>query len=228
MDEDRRVRFLLAPVLFAASLLWGASVDSTTWDHVTTLFKDSPDWPKLIGLFAGGSIVVFAAGYIFGTVGYFVLMLIFYVHAKISGTSRFHEVALSHESFDQIWKTLKAPGAPDRSQELSAGGVFDHGVLRKSNVGVHRWLLRRWNAFSIGITSLCSLVVSFLFGWTMLNIPLTIAWLFPVGSFVVILLIVACRAWHDTMNMLAFMVSLPPKERKANARARTRSPPAAL
>ena len=227
MDQDRRVRFLLPPVLFVASLLWGAAIDQATWDHLAGYFSNGADWSKLIGLLAGGSIVVITAGYIFGTVGYFLLMIVFCVSGKFRKKSWFHEVALSDASLERIWKTLKAPGTPNRCQELFAGVVFDHGILRKSHVGVHRWLFRRWNAVSIGATSLCSLILSFPFGWMMLNIPIKTAWLLPVGFFTFILLIVTCRAWFDTMNMLEFMASLPPKERKRAGRAPNGLPPAA-
>ncbi len=34
MDEDRRIRFLVAPILFVASLLWGAMSDETARDFI--------------------------------------------------------------------------------------------------------------------------------------------------------------------------------------------------
>ena len=57
MDEVRRIRLLIAPALFVASILWGAwwDPDSTFSKHV---FRDH-DWSKVIGLIAGGGFVVF-------------------------------------------------------------------------------------------------------------------------------------------------------------------------
>jgi hypothetical protein len=59
MDEDRRIRFLIPPLLFVASLLLGAFVDQSTRDLIVKVFvfnsSESADWPKLlIGLIAGG------------------------------------------------------------------------------------------------------------------------------------------------------------------------------
>jgi phosphotransferase system glucose/maltose/N-acetylglucosamine-specific IIC component len=212
MDEDRRIRFLVAPMLFVASLLLGALSDQTARDFIVQTLKN-PDWSKLIGLIAGGGVVVFAVGYIIGTVTYFVLRLLFRYRPQRWGKSRFHEVALSDDAFFQVWTKLGASGMPDRWQELFAGVAFDHGVLRESPEGVHRWLFRRWNAFNIATTSFCGLILSFPFGH-FIGIPCSLAWYFSVGAFAAILVFVMVWAWRDTMNMADFMARLPPKESK--------------
>ena len=201
MDEDRRIRFLVAPILFVASLLWGAMSDETARDFIIKQVLEKSDWSKSIELIAGGGVVVFAAGYIIGTFTYFGLRLIFLCRG------RFHEVALSDESLKQVWKRLGALGMPDRSQELSAGAAFDFDVLRKSHKGVHRWLFRRWNAFNIAANSLCALMFSFLVG-PFIGVPWGLTWCLPVAVFAVILAPVMVWAWRDTMNMLGFMASL--------------------
>jgi hypothetical protein len=211
VDEDRRIRFLVAPTLFVASLLWGAISDQTARDLIYQVLK-TLDWSKLIGLLAGGGIVVFAAGYIFGTIGYFFLRLLFRFRPKKWGKSRFHEVAFSEDSFKKVWKRFNPSETPDRQQELSAGVAFDHGLLRGDYEGIHRWLFRRWNAFSIAITSFCALVLSVPFGLTIVNIPFNYTWGIPVAVFASILLVMAYWAWNDTMNMLDFMAGLPPKQ----------------
>jgi hypothetical protein len=118
MDEDRRIRFLVAPTLFVASLLWGAWSDSVAHEFIVQALK-LPDWSKIIGLIAGGGVIVFAAGYVIGTFTYFFLRLLFQLRPRRWGKSRFHEVAFSDESFARAWHRLGAPGSPDRRQELS-------------------------------------------------------------------------------------------------------------
>ncbi len=52
MDEDRRIRFLVAPTLFVASLLLCALSNHAARDFMLEALKN-PDWSKLIGLIAG-------------------------------------------------------------------------------------------------------------------------------------------------------------------------------
>jgi hypothetical protein len=203
MDEDRQIRFLVPPILFLASLFIGALADQTAREFVVGVLKNS-DWSKSIGLIAGGSAVVFAAGYVIGTFTYFTLRLIFLCWG------RFHEVALSDDSFRQIWDQMGAPGKPDRSQELSAGAAFDHDILRSSREGVHRWLVRRWNGFNTAANSISAVVLSFLAG-PFVSVPLGRTWFLIVVPFVVILIPVMLWARLDMMNMVAFMASLEKK-----------------
>jgi hypothetical protein len=201
MDESRRIRFLVAPTLFVASLLWGAWSEGFL-EHV-------PDSDlKLVTLIAAGGLVVFAGGYVIGTCTHFVLRLI----SPLFGIP-FHEVALSYDAFGQVWKKLDAHGEPDRSKELFAGVAFDHGILRNTYEGVHLWLIRRWNAFNIAATSLFGLVFSFPVGYFVIRIPVEAVWYVPVGIFLVILAFMMFWSWRDTMNMANFMAALPAVDR---------------
>jgi hypothetical protein len=221
MDEDRRIRFLVAPTLFIASLLLGALSFDAARDFIVQSLKSS-DGSKLIGLIAGGGLVIFAVGYIIGTCAHFLLRLAFLYRPQRWGKSRCHEVTLSDEAFAQIWKKLGASGQPDRGQELFAGVAFDHDILRESHLGVHRWIFRRWNAFNIAATSFCGLLLSFPFGH-LVGIPLTYVWCLPVAIFEVMLIFVMVWSWQDTMNMLGFMASLPSKKEEPK---KVTSPPA--
>jgi hypothetical protein len=203
MDDDRKIRFLVPSILFLASLFIGALSDPTAHEFVAGVLKNS-DWSKSIGLIAGGGVVVFAAGYVIGTFTYFILRLIFLCWG------RFHEVALSDDSFRQIWDRMGAPGKPDRSQELSAGAAFDHDVLRSSREGVHRWLVRRWNGFNTAANSLSAVALSFLAG-PFIGVPLGRTWFLTVIPFGVILIPVMLWARRDMMNMVGFMASLEKK-----------------
>ncbi len=158
-------------------------------------------------------MVVFTAGYVIGTFTYFVLRLAFQCKSQYWGGPRFHEVALSDEALANVWEILGAPGKSNRAQELYAGAAFDYGVLSVKHEGIHRWLFRRWNAFSIAATSFWGLFLSFPFGYAV-GIPLLFRWLFPVAVFQVILVVVMRWAWHDAMNMAGFMANRLAKDNK--------------
>jgi hypothetical protein len=213
MDEERRIRFLVSPALFVASLLIGALSDPTgeARKSIVEYILGKSEWSKsLVDLAAAGGVVVFAGGYVFGTITVFILRLVFWFRSLFRPRhwSRFHEVALSDASFKQVWERLGAPGKePVRLQELSAGAAFDFDVLRKDHEGVHRWLFRRWNGFNIAANSISALALSFLAGH-FIGIPLSLTWCLSVGIFGVFLGFVMFWAWNDTMDMLGFMASL--------------------
>lgn len=210
MDDDRRIRFLVAPILFVASILLGVCLDQRWRDPLIKLISQPTDgaWPKLIGLVAGGGLTVFVAGYVIGTLTYFFLRVIFWIRPLRWGRSRFHEVALTDAALQNIWQVLDASGRPDRSRELFAGVIFDHDVLKRNHEGVHLWIVRRWNAFSIAATSFCGLILSTALG-AIVGISASFAWLFPIIAFSAVLIFVMTWAWRDTMNMLSFIAALP-------------------
>ena len=212
MDEARTIRFYVAPVLFLMSLIWGAWFDPTTKQHIAEHLKQVDDLSKLIGFVAGGGFIAFAFGYIIGTLTYAVLRLFFCLKACCGG-SRYHEAGFSHSALENIWLRTGHPGAKDLKQELeqelSAVVVFDFGIIREKYIGVHEWLVRRWNAFNIGATSITGLLLSFAIGHWMLCISFSRAWLVPVGIFLIPCFCVACFAWHDGRRMVAFMAQMP-------------------
>jgi hypothetical protein len=211
MDEDRKIRFLVAPILLLASIVWGAWSDETF--HY--LMRDpSFDWSKLAGLIAGGSLVVFAGGYIVGTITYVLLRFAFILRPMHK--PRFHEVAMSAEALKEVWKRINAFEASEseqRRRELFAGAFFDYVVLRKEYEGVHEWLFRRWNGFNIAANSIVALYFSLLLGLAF-GIHLTWVWCLPVLVLAVLLCFVMYWAWNDTMTMLDFMIWLLAEKEK--------------
>jgi hypothetical protein len=166
MDEDRRIRFLVAPMLFLASILWLSWLNDGWVAHV---FDAGENRSKSIEIIAGGGVIVFVAGYVIGTLTQVVLRKGFpYLHklpyfkSKMSGRegAKFREAGLTEDALDKVWKRLEVPEVPElfprRDWELWAAAAFDHAVLYNKYNGVHRWLLRRWTAFNIAATSACS------------------------------------------------------------------------
>jgi hypothetical protein len=207
MDDDRKIRFQVAPVLFVASLLLGALFDQGARDSIVQ-FLERPDWgAKLIGIVAGGGVVVFAGGYIIGTCTQFLLRMIFWCKAFLFGGSRFHEVALSNDSLERVWHLIGAPEEPKRSKELFAGAVFDFAILKKDREGVNQWLFRRWNGFNTAANSIFALVLSLLVGPS-IGVPWGYWWWQSVLAFAVVLGLTAYWSWREAMNMVGFMASL--------------------
>jgi hypothetical protein len=84
MDEDRRVRFFVAPLLLIASLLWGAWLDQNKHPLIIYFILHTDNLSKLIGLAAAGGFVVFTFGYVIGTITYFLLGIYFWLRNIVS------------------------------------------------------------------------------------------------------------------------------------------------
>jgi len=219
MDEDRRIRMLVAPILFVASLLWG---DWFTSSALILPKLKVNDLQAAFNVIAGGGVVVFTAGYVIGTMTHFILRLSFWWAPACCVKSRYYEAAVSDETLQSIWGQLGASGNFDRRLELSAVASFDHGLVREKYEGIHRWLLRRWNAFSIAATSSLGLALSLIFG-AAIGIPWDRRWWLPVAAFAALLIPVMVWNWRDTMRMIDFAASLPLNKPKAPPKAAKRA-----
>jgi len=212
MDEDRRIRFLVAPVLFIASLGWGMWLDRSWRDAIKNL--PVPDSAQAITVIAGGGIVVFAMGLVIGTVSYVVLRSISFMTRRLfscrDGVNT-HEASVSDETLRLVWAKIGAPGGVARSQDFFAAMEFDHGVLKKTNPGIHGWMVRRWNAFSISVTSFTGLALSLIVGH-FAHIDLSEWWCIPAALMLVLFFVNAVISWRDTMRMLAFQAALPRRD----------------
>jgi len=205
MDEDRRIRFFVAPFMFLASLAWGIARDPTI--GLTSLLGVElklNELPSLIAAIASGGLALFPLGFAIGTITYVVLRLISEAACFFGWGSRSHEVHFSAPSLAAVWRTIEMPGNPDRWEAFFAGIVFDYDVLAKNHEPIHRWLFRRWNAFSISVTSTTALILSLGFGW-FLGIGWRNDWHWPVVCLCVVLVASAILSWRDTMGMAQFM-----------------------
>jgi hypothetical protein len=211
MDEVRRIRFLIPPMLFMASLLWGIYSDSSTRHHLLLEFensgKTSPEvLTKLIEIVAAGGIAVIAGGYLLGTVTYFILRGLRWLKACCCGGSRNHEAALSRHSFVRVWKKVHSE-KPHWDQELSAVAAFDFGVIKEKYEGVHLWLMRRWTGFNVAANSVTALVASVPFGRCIVSVRFTWLWMIPLVLLILMLFIVAVWSFRDGRKMLRFMAN---------------------
>ena len=208
MDDDRRIRFLVAPLLFFASLAWGFLRDPVrkVADILPGLKLEK--LPDFFGVLVGGGVAVFTAGFVIGTLTYVTLRLAFFLKARFLGGSTCHEISFSDHVLEHVWRRVEAPGKPDRRQELFAGVTFDHGLLRAQHEGVQRWVVRRWNAFSVAVTSTTGLLLSIGIG-TLAGLRLSKEWWLPVAIVSLLFVASAVAAWRDTMGMLSFQAMRP-------------------
>jgi hypothetical protein len=216
MDQDRTIRFHVAPMLFLASLFLGAWADDPS--KINSLMEKCGNEPlsKLVGIIAAGGLIVFVGGYVIGTITYAVLRFFFplfmlscWCYYQDDTLPLFHEAALRQRDFERVWGRINARGKPRRSDELSAVVAYDFGVLRKDYEGVHQWLVRRWNAFSIAATSFIGLLISIPVGHCLVKICWTSGWLVSLTFFEILLFVVARWAWKDGKDMIGFMARLP-------------------
>jgi hypothetical protein len=215
VDEIRRLRFQVAPLLFIASLGWGMWMDPVWRPTIASLFAGSSEHPeKSIGqaitILAGGGIVVFTMGLVIGTFSYVILRSVFYIDGKCRGLEgvNTHEVFLAGHTLSQIREKLNPSMRLAPIQDFYAAVTFDHGILQTRNPGVYHWMVRRWNAFSISVTSISGLMLSLIVGF-LFCIHISYKWLIPVIILLVIFSVTAIYAWLDTMRMLAFQATLP-------------------
>lgn len=212
MDEERKVRFLVAPVLFLASLALGMLLDPSwrlcMYGVVSKLAKEPIT--GLIVAFVSGGITVFASGFMIGTITYALLRagFAFTRYLRGRGPSQ-HEVALSKDTVPKLLRQFKISEQVTEDDHLYLGVTLDHDVLRKKREGVHNWIKRRWNAFNINCTSVTGLLLSLIVG-ALLGIYPSANWYIPVIVAALMFCVTARWAWKDTMGMLAFQANKLP------------------
>lgn len=215
MDEERKTRFLVAPLMLLASLAFGAWLDPNLRPAIEALINlksGTSEDPTLLGriviLVVGGGIALFTSGFVIGTITYVGVRAVFWLIADLMQGSKQHEVVLPENSLNLIRARFGIVGDISRREELYAGAAFDHGILRAEWEGIHRWLMRRWGAFSINCTSVTALALSFVIGQ---YLGICFVWVWYLTIFVIggALCAGAIWAWRDTMGMLAFLARVP-------------------
>jgi len=229
MDEIRRFRFQVAPLLFLISLGWGTWFDPSTWNRIAesalTNYLKQNGIGASITVIASGSIVVFAMGLVIGTFSYVGLRCVFLLDGccrRLEGVNT-HEVYLADHTLSQIWSHLNPAIRLARSMDFYAAVAFDHGILQTKNEGVYHWMVRRWNAFSLSVTSISGLMLSLIVGW-IFHIAISWQWLSTVAVLLTLFAINAFFAWNDTMRMLAFQATLPLPDPKSGSQIRDTPP----
>jgi hypothetical protein len=190
MDQDRAIRFAVPPFFLFASLLWGAHLAGC---HLSWLFQ--PDIAKeLLGLLAAAAVAV-PVGFLIGTLTLVVLRAM----ALVAGTPTY-EAKLSDQTFDNIWKQLKTSQGKDKKWTLYAAATFDHELLPE---GIHKWLLRRWNAFNVSAHAIVALLLAHALA-PIFPIQQSCQWWGSTLAVAALLLVNALFARRETMRMVEF------------------------
>lgn len=219
MDQDRQIRFLIAPFFLYASLLWWVFIDPNLRCSLVTLTGGG--LKELLPVVAAAGAATIPLGFSIGTLGLFLLKAVFWVRSKFWPPAQAYDASASDECLKIILREVGAP-RETRASLLYAVATFDHELLP---AGIHTWLVRRWNSFNVAFNSALAVVISFVFvgvrevyvwrrnsycGWSEVQCRNAargegqLAWLIVNGLLLCLLLWAACTSWHETMGMIDF------------------------
>ena len=208
MDPERQIRFLYPPLFFVASIAWGLRLDpSRSIGDIVPLALFKEPGSAILTMVAGGGVIVAALGLLINTIPWMLFRIIALARGEQS-----HEAVLSSEGLERIREILGYRFPQAQEDALFLAATFDHRELPES---IHKWLLRRWNAFNVNSSVVSALALAVIVGGR-LGIHVGLEWVltsFIVGS---IFGAMAWWAWRDTMGMLEFQARLMSKP-KADA-----------
>lgn len=201
MDKDRQIRFLYPPLIFLSSMAFGiwVSLPSSLGAEVSSFFSKENNTSIFAVLLGVGSVIL-VLGYLIGTITILLLRLLF-VRNDFN-----YEFKLSKDTYDKIGKRiLENENLPIQEKErMYAGVVFDHSKIDEN---IHRWIVRRWNAFHIASFSVVGLVASLICG-CLLGIPFSFKWALVVLFFVFCFILQGRLSWIETMGMIDFLTKV--------------------
>src|SRR5689334_5429641 len=122
MDSERKLRFLYPPLLSLASLLLGFafSPSKSSYDLVPWYLRGE-GLSSLVGVLAGGGVVVLSLGYLVGTIRIAFLTLA----SKAMGVPTF-EAHVREPALARILNHLRTASTSAESIDLYAVATFDH------------------------------------------------------------------------------------------------------
>ena len=198
MDKDRQIRFLYPPLIFLCSIALGIWLDypNALWNKISYLFSNDNKTSIVIALLGAGSLIL-VLGYLIGTITILLLHLLF-------PKNRFnYEFKLSQETYNKIGKLIfkNKNDIVQKKERMYAAVVFDHSHIDDN---IHRWIVRRWNAFLIASFSVIALIASLICG-CLLGISFTCGWVLTVIFFIACFILQGRLSWIETMRMITFL-----------------------
>jgi len=198
MDHLRQIRFVIGPFFFLSSLLSAGILACSI--RLDVLRELSGGGAAVLIAVAGASVL--PLGFVIGGITIFVAQAWF--------TFRGHgalEFSVADNARILIWTTLSAGDPPpERSDDMYGGTVYE---LEKFHPEVRQWIDRRWNAFHASANSCVGLVAAPILSRFLFNLT-AVDWIVYIGVtavLVVLLFIMARRAWRQTMKMIEFQSS---------------------
>jgi hypothetical protein len=202
MDKDRQVRFLYPPLVFIGFCLWALYLDPNR--SITQYFPQiqqdaSLNAGTLIGLVAGGGVVVLVAGFLISAISIFLLRMAF----KVSGHHTY-EAVWSPETRKRLSTIIGLSKSVKDDQVLYLAAVFDHVLLPE---GIHAWLFRRWSTFNLSMSSCVALIFA-LVGRVWSGLSPGVGWHVVWAFCLVALATHGSFAWCETMGLAEFYSNL--------------------
>ncbi len=205
MEHDRRLRFLIPPFVFFASLLWGSMLDphSHLLQRLVAPSLGQRDLFQLIPLVLAGGVAVVAMGFLISAIAIAGLRLIFIGGCLTGWTPGGYEANVPKSTFPALWKSVTESDTPVERDMLYAVGAYDHWRLPRE---LHEWRGRRWNTFMVSVNccvaiGLAHFVVS---RSPRLGVGFTETWCLTDAAMMVALLVNGLIARRQTLRMLGF------------------------
>ena len=210
MDKDRQIRFLYPPLIFLSSIAFAIWLDrpSNITKQIEVFFTGTNNTSIAVALL-GASSVVLVLGFLLGTITVLSLRALF-------PCNRFnYEFKLSDKAYNEIGEKIldKKTDKIKEEDRMYAGVVYDHSFIAEN---IHRWIIRRWNAFFIASSSTVALVLSLVIGHCVMGISFTCGWVLTVIGLVCLFVLQGYSSWIETMRMIVFMTRVK-KDDKAKS-----------
>jgi len=203
MDEIRKIRYLVAPVFFFASLLWGRYLA-----HEEVKLENL----QLVAALIAASF--FPVGFLINAVSIGASQLVFWYF-----TRQPNDVWLRKEVQEAVWKKIgPIEGGARRDLDFYASATFDHEVM---SLQTHEWVMRLWSACMISKTSAVALLLSPFIG-LVVRIKWTWGWLLTVISASALLIFNAYVTWRHCTKMIELQSLRPTKQSEPEASKKVR------
>jgi len=201
VDHLRQVRFVLAPMVFLASILLAAFEGGhLSWKYIFSL-----DGSQLVAI--GGVVLAFTlpVGFLIGAITQAGMHRYF-----MCRWGETFDASFKPEQWPHVWKASKTPeDMRTNANKLYATVVLELGDEEK-NRGIIGWIDRRWNACHASMNA----ILAAIFSWIVFP-PLGLeAGPFWWVAFAVLTLVCAhqaWRTWHEVMGLIAFRAELNAK-----------------
>jgi hypothetical protein len=205
MEHDRQLRFLIPPLVFLASLLWGSILDpqSHLLQMLTSELAGETELSQVISLIFAGGVAVVAIGFLISAIAIAILRLLFLAPYLMGKTPGGYEAGVPKTSFQFLWNSVTGDSKPVERDMLYAVGVYDHCRVPSS---LHSWVGRRWNTFMVSVNCCVAIGLAHFVAShsTWFGIAATQTWRRTDATLVIVLVINGFVARRQALRMIGF------------------------
>ena len=150
MNQDRQIRFIVAPFLLFVSLWWDGYITGNGSNLISHLGSG------VTPIIAVGAAAI-PAGFIIGTFSVVILNCIFKCRGKASYEPYIEDRKLISKAVKLSRSFFSADPENLTRDLLYSSATFDHEILDE---GIHNWLTRRWLGFNISVNCITAIILS--------------------------------------------------------------------